>query len=109
MERRGRDKEKADTWLDSGLVFTSEQGTLIEPRNFSPVVGDVMEEGGRPVHQCAWRRRSCGSLLVDLDVHPRVAMRILRHAQFAVTMEIYTEISSDQLAMIRCSTSRLYG
>jgi hypothetical protein len=30
----------------------------------------------------------------DLDVHPRVAMQILRHAQFALTMEIYTQVSS---------------
>lgn len=41
-------------------------------------------------------RRTCGSLLADLDVHPCVAMRILRHAQFAVTMEIYTEVSSEK-------------
>jgi len=29
-----------------------------------------------------------------LDVHPRIAMQILRHAQFAITMEIYTQVSS---------------
>jgi integrase len=40
-------------------------------------------------------RRTCGSLLADLDVHPRVAMAILRHAQFTVTMEIYTEVSDE--------------
>jgi integrase/recombinase XerD len=28
-----------------------------------------------------------------LDVHPRVAMRILRHAQIDVTMNVYTEVS----------------
>ena len=39
-------------------------------------------------------RRTCASLLADLDVHPRVVMQILRHAQFAVTMEIYTQVSS---------------
>jgi integrase len=33
-------------------------------------------------------------LLVDLDVHPRVIMRILRHADQAVTMEIYANASS---------------
>ena len=27
------------------------------------------------------------------DVHPRVAMRILRHAQIDVTMNVYTEVS----------------
>ena len=30
-----------------------------------------------------------------LDVHPRVAMRILRHSKIAVTMEIYTEAPSE--------------
>ena len=30
----------------------------------------------------------------DLDVHPRVAMQILRHARFSITMEIYTQVSS---------------
>jgi integrase len=39
-------------------------------------------------------RRTCGSLPADLNVHPRVATRILRHAQFAITMEIYTEVST---------------
>ena len=40
-------------------------------------------------------RRTCGTLLADLDVHPRVAMQILRHAQFALTMEIYTLASPE--------------
>lgn len=41
-------------------------------------------------------RRTCGSLLADLDVHPRVAMQILRHAKFSITIEIYTEVSDKQ-------------
>jgi len=28
-------------------------------------------------------RRTCATLLVDLEVHPRVIMRILRHADMA--------------------------
>jgi integrase len=37
-------------------------------------------------------RRTCGSLLAALDIHPRVAMRILRHSKIAITMEVYTEV-----------------
>jgi integrase len=37
----------------------------------------------------------CATLLVDLDVHPRVIMHVLRHADQAVTMEIYAKASSD--------------
>ena len=40
-------------------------------------------------------RKTWASLLAALDVHPRVAMRILRHSKIAVTMEIYTEAPSD--------------
>jgi integrase len=40
-------------------------------------------------------RRTCASLLVALDIHPRVTMRILRHSKIAVTMAIYTEVPDD--------------
>ena len=32
------------------------------------------------------------ALLAALDVHPRVAMAILRHSRIALTMEIYTQV-----------------
>ena len=35
-------------------------------------------------------------LLVTLDVHPRIAMQILRHSQIAMTMEIYSEVPTAQ-------------
>jgi hypothetical protein len=35
---------------------------------------------------------TCASLLAALDVHPRVAMAILRHSRIALTMEIYTQV-----------------
>jgi integrase len=38
-------------------------------------------------------RHTCATLLAALDVHPRVAMRILRHAQIDMTMNVYTEVS----------------
>jgi integrase len=39
-------------------------------------------------------RRTCATLLVDLDVHPRQVMQILRHTQIAVIMGIYARASS---------------
>jgi integrase len=40
-------------------------------------------------------RKTCGTILAALGVHPRVAMQIPRHSRIAVTMEIYTEATSD--------------
>jgi len=42
-------------------------------------------------------RHTCATLLAALDVHSRVAMRILRHAQIDVTMNVYTEVSDAKM------------
>lgn len=83
-----------DVWRDSPLVFTTRYGTPVEPRSFGRFWTrrcDAAKVRRITVHDA---RRTCGSLLADLDVHPRVAMQILRHAQFSITMEIYTQVSS---------------
>ena len=32
-----------------------------------------------------------------MDVHPRVAVQILRHSQIAVTMNVYSEVSTEDM------------
>jgi integrase len=49
-------------------------------------------------------RRACATWLVALDVHPPVAMQILRHSQIAMTMEVYSEVPS---AKTRSALKRL--
>jgi hypothetical protein len=39
----------------------------------------------------AW---ACASLLVAMVVRPQVVMQILRHSQIAVTMNVYSEVTS---------------
>ena len=76
------------------LIFTGRYGTPIDPRTLNRKFSARCEAAGvRPitVHDA---RHTCATLLVDLDVHPRVIMRILRHADQAVTMEIYANASS---------------
>ncbi len=76
------------------LIFTGRYGTPIDPRTINrKFVARCEAAGVRPitVHDA---RHTCATLLVDLDVHPRVIMRILRHADQAVTMEIYANASS---------------
>jgi integrase len=51
---------------------------------------------GVPVISVHATRRTCASLLVALDVHPRVVMQILRHSQIAVTMNVCSEVYSDE-------------
>ena len=70
-------------------------GTPIEPRNFNRSFDRCIVAARVPRITVHGTRKTCASLLAALDVHPRVAMRILRHSKIAVTMEIYTEAPSD--------------
>ena len=76
------------------LIFTGRYGTPIDPRTLNRKFTARCDAAGvrrLTVHDA---RHTCATLLVDLDVHPRVIMRILRHADQAVTMEIYANASS---------------
>jgi integrase len=96
-ERERETHAESPRLTQTGLVFTTRFGTAIEPRNFN-------RSFDYRIAQCSVRRinvhgtrKTCGTLLAALEVHPRVAMQILRHSRIAVTMEIYTDATRDAL------------
>jgi integrase len=96
QEERASARERAgERWQDSDLVFTTRWGTPIEPRNFNRSFDARCRKAVVPRIRVHDTRHTCASLLAALDVHPRVAMRILRHAKIAMTMEVYTKVSDD--------------
>ena len=96
MKQQDVDRGRAgDGWIDTGLVFTTRYGTPIEPRNFNRSFERCIVAARVPRITVHGTRKTCASLLAALDVHPRVAMRILRHSKIALTMEIYTEAPSE--------------
>ena len=102
LRRDRQDKERVaadDAWmaLPEGphFVFTGRYGMPVDPRTLNRAFTARCTKAGvrhMTVHDA---RRTCATLLVDLDIHPRIIMRILRHADVAVTMEIYAQASSD--------------
>lgn len=91
--------------LSSGeLVFTTALGTNRDPRNFNRSFNSRCERAGVRRIRVHDTRHTCASLLAALDVHPRVAMAILRHAQISITMEVYTEVPD---AVTRAALKRL--
>jgi integrase len=94
-QQASRQAMAGSAWHDSGLVITTRYGTPIEPRNFLRSFTTRCRKAGVRYIKPHGMRRTCGSLLAALDVHPRVAMRILRHSKIAVTMEIYTDVPDE--------------
>jgi integrase len=94
--QQDRDRGRGgDRWQETGLVFTTRHGTPIEPRNFNRSFDHRIAQAAVRRINVHGTRKTCGTLLAALDVHPRVAMQILRHSRIAVTMEIYTEATSE--------------
>ena len=93
-----------EAWHDHDLVLSTRFGMPIDPRNFHRKFKERATAAAVPVVPVHSTRRTCASLLVELDVHPRVAMQILRHSQIAVTMDIYSQVAS---ASTRAALSKL--
>lgn len=97
-QQLGDRKAAGESWQDArGLVFTTKYGTPIEPGNLTRMFQLRARRAGLRVIPLRNTRHTCSSLLVALKVHPKVAQRILRHSQIAMTMEVYAEASEDQV------------
>jgi integrase len=83
-----------ESWMGSGLLLTTGHGRPIDPRNFQRFFPARATKGEVPVIPVHATRRTCSSLLVARNVHPRVAMTMLRHSKIAVTIDISTQVSS---------------
>ncbi|MDF2145065.1 site-specific integrase [Knoellia sp. p5-6-4] len=99
LEHRRRTEKRlrlaaGEAWAGTGLVLTTRLGDAIDPRNFQRAFRSSVRRADVPVIPVHSTRRTCASLLVALDVHPRVAMAILRHSKIAVTMDIYSQVSA---------------
>ncbi|MFJ7229779.1 tyrosine recombinase XerC [Streptomyces tendae] len=94
----GDRKAARELWQNShDLVFTTKYGTPIEPGNMTRMFALRARRAGLRVIPLRNTRHTCSSLLVALKVHPKVAQRILRHSQIAMTMEVYAEASEEEV------------
>jgi hypothetical protein len=64
----------------------------IHPRNLRRSFDTRCKRSGVRLIRLQDTRRTCASLLRELDVHPRVAMQILLHSRISLTMDIYTDV-----------------
>ncbi|GAA2260183.1 hypothetical protein GCM10010232_58970 [Streptomyces amakusaensis] len=104
-QQQGERKAAGDLWQDRhDLVFTTKYGTPIEPGNPTRMFALRAHRTGLRAIPLRNTRHTCSSLLVALKVHPKVAQRILRHSQIAMTMEVYAEASEEA---VRAALSRL--
>jgi integrase len=96
-------------WNESGLVFTSSVGTLIEPRNLSRLFDLLIAAAGVRRIRFHDLRHTCASLLLAQGVPPRVVMDVLGHSQIAITMDLYSHVMPTALREAADAIDRALG
>ncbi|MBT2389936.1 site-specific integrase [Streptomyces sp. ISL-1] len=86
---------RGDQWTTTDLVFTTRNGTPIEPRNLNRAFEVVSRRAG--IRQVRFHdlRHTCASLLHEQGADARTIMEVLGHSSIRVTMDVYTFVRLD--------------
>lgn len=106
-------------WQETGYVFTTELGTPVSAsnymrRHFYPIAARAgiptrrQPDGsqGLRLHDL---RHGCGTLLISLDVKPKLVQTILRHSRLSTTMDLYVHAYDEDLRGAVASLDRALG
>ena len=82
-QQDGERESAGEIWQQTkdmpSLIFTGRYGTPVDPRTLNRKFTARCEAAGVRAITVHDARHTCATLLVDMDVHPRVIMRILWH------------------------------
>ncbi|MEU9444525.1 tyrosine-type recombinase/integrase [Streptomyces sp. NPDC048304] len=98
-------KAAGANWKETGqgLVFTTKNGTPIEPRNLNRSFETLCARAGVRKVRFHDLRHTCASLLHEQGADARMIMEVLGHSSIRVTMDIYTfvRLGSQRSAFLR--------
>ncbi|MCX4470796.1 site-specific integrase [Micromonospora sp. NBC_01655] len=98
QERQRRERARlAEVWQEHGLVFPSEVGTPMEPRNLNRHFAALRERAGCPDVRLHDLRHTVVSLLMELGVPPHVVQAVARHADVKLTLKVYSHANLDAM------------
>lgn len=80
-------------WSDSGMVFCSDIGTPLDPRNVLRGLHHVLTRNGLPVVRIHDLRHTAATLHLQEGTHPRAVQAMLGHASWALTMNTYSHVT----------------
>ena len=79
-------------WIDSGMVFTSTVGTLMEPRTQQRKFKAILRAAELPNIRYHDLRNTAATLLLAQGVDPRTIMETLGHSQISMTLNTYAHV-----------------
>ena len=94
-EQKAERLAAGDQWQDSDLVFTTERGAPMEPRNLLRVIQTVAKRLGLDDVDIHTLRHSLAVSLLDDRTHIRAVADLLGHSSISITGDIYGHTTDD--------------
>ncbi len=82
-------------WTDTGLVFTTELGTAVDPRNILRTVELAAKKAGIDKTGVHTLRHSAATGWLESGVHIKAVSDLLGHSSISVTGDVYGHTSDD--------------
>lgn len=79
-------------WQEQDLVFCTSLGTPLNPSKLLERFKTLLKRAGLPDIRFHDLRHSAASILLSMDVHPKVVQELLGHNQISMTMDIYSHV-----------------
>lgn len=84
-----------DQWTDAGLVFASEFGTPVDPRNILRTIQIAADKAGMTDIGVHTLRHSAAVAWLEAGVHIKAVADLLGHSSIAITGDTYGHTSDD--------------
>ena len=93
---RGRQIEQqlkyGELWLNTGYVFTQENGSPVSPDMISVAFCASVRKTGLPHLTFHGLRHAHATLALTAGINPKIVSERLGHSSIAVTMDIYSHV-----------------
>ena len=96
-------RQAGEYWQAHDLVFCTALGTPLNPNKLLERFKTVLKKTGLPDIRFHDLRHSAATMLLAMDVHPKIVQELLGHNQISMTMDIYSYVlpTMQQEALIR--------
>jgi integrase len=84
-----------DQWSEAGLVFATELGTPVDPRNMLRTIQIAAKKAGMKGVGVHTLRHSAAVAWLESGVHIKAVADLLGHSSIAITGDIYGHTSDD--------------
>lgn len=97
-QRRSQDHDRAHAqslWQETDLVFTTETGSPMDPRNVLRAVTTAAAKAGLTRVTVHTLRHSAATTMLEAGVHLKAVSELLGHSDIRITGNVYGHVSTD--------------